>query len=974
MSSSWKRIHFGGAANTCGSATLVWIPSREEDLGKSLVIYPLHNTVAVVAVEPGRSGRSQLLVTLCGHPGMVNAISWVNIPNVGTEIHSCGQDGSVRVWQRKLGASMEDWECSQVLQVPEPTAAPSGLASPLTTVTSVFAQNCAYLSACDSAGSVFTWRQVLSGPKSNHGYEIMNTLRFSSAQLPHSLHLLSYDGGAKGDDDKASGDTANIVLLIGCVDARLHVAVGLTSGNLQLVGTLPGHQEWVTCICSRMSPAFLSSTASERNQSAATMSMFVATGSKDQKIRIWRFSKEVRAGLTSDITDDKKIGFGAQQMIEDEDGDADADGEDLEDAGQGSAQAIHPQVDEDDLVGSHEARLSFALETSDTVCVFLETLLVGHEDWVSSVQWLPASCDDSVTGAVHLVSVSMDRNIIIWKSNTLNGAAYGSASLWTPLCRFGDVGGMLGGSIGGNLLGFTSACISPSGNALLAIGYGGSFHLYHNEPPEESLSTASKANVSRWTASSFLTGHHDSVTDIVWSDYRAGDVNDGFLVSVSSDQTCRVYARVTSSSSSSSNNDDGAIWCEVSRPQIHGYNLTAAVIIPCTQRQGAQFGTFKLYSAGDEKMIRVYQAPTNVLEGLQQLCNICGPNNTSTLSTQAVAPVVSAYIPELSLSSRATDLMSKSERDEISSRGTGQSIDWKLGPPLEGQLADLTVWPEIDKLFGLTNDIVCMDICKSPCVGMGANNGAAKVALPYRYIAAACKARNATTAAIALWDTESMTQVCALDGHDSTVSCMRFSPDGNFLASSGKDRSLCLYENTTDAEQTNGVNVNTPHVHAPFTLYALQKGAHKRIVWDLGWVDERNWESNTSKDTLLATVSRDGVAKIWRVKFGLSAEERGQALLCLQCVTPFGGIAITSIAIRTDSIAHIAFGGENGKIQLWKLENKEGQIDLVEVSQVPKNYSHGAAVRKLAWNPNSPGMLASCSDDTTVRIFDVNTQ
>ncbi len=44
-------------------------------------------------------------------------------------------------------------------------------------------------------------------------------------------------------------------------------------------------------------------------------------------------------------------------------------------------------------------------------------------------------------------------------------------------------------------------------------------------------------------------------------------------------------------------------------------------------------------------------------------------------------------------------------------------------------------------------------------------------------LATACKARDARTAAIIVWDTRRMISVAELTGHESTVVCLSFSPD-----------------------------------------------------------------------------------------------------------------------------------------------------------------------------------------------------
>ena len=50
-----------------------------------------------------------------------------------------------------------------------------------------------------------------------------------------------------------------------------------------------------------------------------------------------------------------------------------------------------------------------------------------------------------------------------------------------------------------------------------------------------------------------------------------------------------------------------------------------------------------------------------------------------------------AYIPELGLSNRASETMSSVEKSEQDARNV-KTLDW-LHAPLEGQLADYTVWP-----------------------------------------------------------------------------------------------------------------------------------------------------------------------------------------------------------------------------------------------------------------------------------------
>lgn len=59
-------------------------------------------------------------------------------------------------------------------------------------------------------------------------------------------------------------------------------------------------------------------------------------------------------------------------------------------------------------------------------------------------------------------------------------------------------------------------------------------------------------------------------------------------------------------------------------------------------------------------------------------------------------------------------------------------------------------------------------------------------------------------------------------GHESTVVCAQFSPDNQFIASSGKDRTLCVFE----------------RVDSEYVLRHQIRNAHKRIVWSLRYAEE----------------------------------------------------------------------------------------------------------------------------------------
>jgi elongator complex protein 2 len=461
---------------------------------------------------------------------------------------------------------------------------------------------------------------------------------------------------------------------------------------------------------------------------------------------------------------------------------------------------------------------------------------------------------------------------------------------------------MLGGSVGANLLGFTGGCISPDGKSLLGIGFGGSFHLWSCNSNDDRREYNDNP---RWYPVSFITGHFGSVNDINWS------FDGSYLVTTSSDQTCRLFSLL----------HDRNLWREVSRPQIHGFDMNSLVLI---SNKTSNY----IVSASDEKVLRVFQTPTCVIDGLKKLCNVNVYQDSNSIPR--------AYIPELGLSNRASALMNEQEIAEQDLRNVS-SLDWTKSP-LEGQLSDHTVWPEIKKMFGHTDHVMCVAI---------STNG--------RYLASACKARNSDTAAILIWDAVSMLNIQRLLAHESTVVCLEFSPDDKYIVSSGKDRILCVFE------------LNIANDKCPYSLCTAVRSAHKRIIWDCSWLVDC---------TMLATASRDGSCKVWHIDTVDDGEgKQVSKLSCLYIFSPFDGISVTAIDIYhyndNKLISLAAIGGESGVISTFELSYGGATFK----STINRSISHSAAVKKIKWRPinsntiNECKWLASCGDDYSVRIF-----
>lgn len=146
---------------------------------------------------------------------------------------------------------------------------------------------------------------------------------------------------------------------------------------------------------------------------------------------------------------------------------------------------------------------------SSSYQVSLESLLIGHEDWVYSAEWQPPS-SSSLEGIAcyqpqSILSASMDKTMMIWQPERNTG-------IWMNVVTVGELSHCALGFYGGHW--------SPNGDSILAHGFGGSFHLWRNVG----------VDCENWQPQKIPSGHFAAVTDIAWA--RSGD----YMMSVSHDQ------------------------------------------------------------------------------------------------------------------------------------------------------------------------------------------------------------------------------------------------------------------------------------------------------------------------------------------------------------------------------------------------------------------------------------------------------
>lgn len=509
------------------------------------------------------------------------------------------------------------------------------------------------------------------------------------------------------------GKTTHLVLAMGGLDNKIHLYCGEKTGKFILACELKAHTDWIRSL-----------DFSLPISSNGETSLLLVSSSQDRAIRIWKMALR-------DSLPNKKEEMSLASYIK------------------------GPVL----VAGSSSYQVS------------LESLLIGHEDWVYSVEWQPPSSVDGIScyQPQSILSASMDKTMMIWQPERTTG-------IWMNVVTVGELSHCALGFYGGHW--------SPNGDSILAHGYGGSFHLWKNVG----------IDFDNWQPQTVPSGHFAAVTDIAWA--RSGE----YILSVSDDQTTRIFSPWLNEASLKS----GDTWHEIARPQVHGHDINCVTIV-----QGK--GNYRFVSGADEKVARVFESPLSFLKTLNHATSQI---TSSSEDLQVDVQILGANMSALGLSQKPIYVQASSDAPD---RSANEGLDTLetipdavpvvlTEPPIEDQLAWHTLWPESHKLYGHGNEL--FSLCCN-------HNGS--------LVASSCKAQSASVAEIWLWQVGSWKAVGRLQSHSLTVTHMKFSYDDKLLLAVSRDRHFSIFS----IKQTGTDQIS-------YQLLTKQE-AHKRIVWACSW-------------------------------------------------------------------------------------------------------------------------------------------
>ncbi|KAF3833801.1 hypothetical protein F7725_025005 [Dissostichus mawsoni] len=516
-------------------------------------------------------------------------------------------------------------------------------------------------------------------------------------------------------------------------------------------------------------------------------------------------------------------------------------------------------------------------DVSSVFAVTLETVLAGHENWVYGVHWQPPVYKGGeLQQPLSLLSASMDKTMIIWAPE-----------------------GVRVGEVGGNTLGFYGCQMSPDGSMIAAHAFHGALHLWCKDQDEK----------GQWRPGVVISGHFNAVQDLSW------DPEGEFILSVGSDQTTRLFTPWRKQ------DDKQATWHEISRPQIHGYDMQCLAMV----------GRFQFVSGADEKVLRVFQAPRNFVENF---ANISGMSKEKLLTSSDAANLPEgASTPALGLSNKAVfqgDLAHKSNEGEFNSVSDQYQSESYFNPlimtepPPEDHLLQNTLWPEVQNYTA--TDLRCSAWPQT-------------AAERWWHLHARRPKRSMRASAVEHGD---MAPAADLPCHKPSPSPRWPSPGCSTPMAVSRDRTWSLWKQ------------NPPTAESPeprFSLHAHTEkdtAVHSRIIWSCDWSPDSKY---------FVTSSRDKKVIVWGP---CGSEDSGDAPLSPE-IKPCSSIldvgdSATAVAfcptLCSDNSFLLAVGLESGRILLYRWSPDLGN-DWKHCGGTDISQSHALTVKRLRWRPRA---------------------
>ncbi|KAJ3445896.1 elongator complex protein [Anaeramoeba flamelloides] len=527
--------------------------------------------------------------------------------------------------------------------------------------------------------------------------------------------------------------------------------------------------------------------------------------------------------------------------------------------------------------------------------IVLESVLGEHDGWIQSVSWWKKTNTKSQKEKIYLLSVSMDKTMLIWKQDP-------KSKIWVSHVRVGDSGRY-------KQLGYLGGCFGPNGKSIIAHGFKGFLGLYSKKNKE-------------WIPQMTVTGHFDIVNEIAW------DSNGDYLISVSDDETSRLFSKWKDLKKKKQNSEYLETFYEIARPQIHGYSLKTIDYI--------NNNTPNLYISGaDESFLRVYEGTTTFVKTI---------NAISKTNYKPSNNLLGAILPPLKLSSRTIYEKKIENEKEKENENEKKNKKKKINieedeeieitfpvydsPPIQDDLQNKTLWPEVQKMYGHENPVLSV---------RASHNG--------KLIISSAKSMHQRDNYFIVWETENWQLVQKIQEHKSEIIKTDFSFDDSFLISISRDRTFVLYDVVNSFKVINKIK------------------EHSMPIIDCCWSPDHYFFVTGSRDKAIKGWILDKEKLTIKNVFNYEASDE---ISCLNFAPK----------MFNDSL-YLAIGLKSGKIEVLQLnvDIEKQSCSMVTNNKVffPEKHFFTQPVNSIKWciNNSSKEVLLACCGGFTIKIFNV---
>merc|ERR1712183_575957 len=250
---------------------------------------------------------------------------------------------------------------------------------------------------------------------------------------------------------------------------------------------------------------------------------------------------------------------------------------------------------------------------------------------------------------------------------------------------------------------------------------------------------------------------------------------------------------------------------------------------------------------------------------------------------------------------------------------------------------------------------------------------------------------------ICIWDKRSGAfESCAtLEGHDNEVKCVKWSNCGQYIASCSRDRSVWIWSVEEDndfecAGMLTDHKQDVKHVCWHPNLDVLASASYDDTIkihvsrnyeWEsvttLYGHESTVWSVCWSKDgDRLVSCSDDNTVRVWQSYkadgYSKGADVTNENTVWKSVCTLSGYHTRTVYCVDWNADDVIASGGGDNTINIFREEETQEPLQANFAAVARQHQAHDQDVNAVAWNPQNGHLLASCSDDEIIKIWDVN--